>query len=59
MGRQLDAPCVDYGTRDEFLLKTSGVHIDASGRRVCLRKRGMSEPILLARIDQLPAVAKQ
>jgi hypothetical protein len=56
MSKHLNAPCVNYGTSDEFLLKTSGVHIDKSGRRLCLRKKGMTEPVLLARIDKLPAL---
>lgn len=55
MGQQLNAPLVDYGTREEFLLKTAGVHIDMSGRNLCLKKPGMAKPVLLARLDKLPA----
>ncbi len=32
MALQLGAPAVDYGTREEFLLKTAGVHIDRCRR---------------------------
>lgn len=55
MGQHLNAPLVDYGTREEFLLKTAGVYIDMSGRNLCLRKPGMAKPVLLARLDKLPA----
>ena len=59
MSRQLNAPCENYGTSDEFLLKTTGVYIDKSGRRLCLQKKGMAEPVLLARIDKLPALKEE
>lgn len=56
MSRHLSCPCVDYGTSDEFLLKTGGVYVDKGGRRLCLWKKGMAKPVLLARIDKLPAL---
>ena len=56
MSRHLNCPCVDYGTSDEFLLKTGGVYVDMGGRQLCLRKKGMAKPVLLARIDKLPAL---
>lgn len=56
MGAHLQAPCVDYGTRDEFLLKVAGVHIDRSGRQLRMKTRGMAEAITLAQIGALPAL---
>ena len=56
MSQHLNCPCVDYGTSDEFLLKTGGVYMDKGGRRLCLWKKGMAKPVLLARTDKLPAL---
>ena len=56
MSQHLNAPCVNYGTSDEFLLKTSGVYVDKSGRQLCMLKKGMAKPVLLARIDKLPTL---
>mmetsp|Transcript_80 Transcript_80/g.283 ORF Transcript_80/g.283 Transcript_80/m.283 type:complete len:453 (-) Transcript_80:706-2064(-) len=53
MSRELKAPMVNVGTREEFVLKRSGVVVDNSGCNVLMKTRSMDKPRHMATIGEL------